>query len=71
MRPKTAELGGRERVPGPGSYDQTSRIQNSAVCGGKIGTSSRGELYVGDKFTPGPGAYNVRPNSAAAGPRYG
>lgn len=71
MRPKTAELNGAERVPGPGAYDQSSRIQNIGITGGKIGKSSRDDLYKGDKFTPGPGAYNLRPHSATSGPRYG
>jgi len=71
MRPKTAGGNSGTKVPGPGAYDQTSRILNQSVCGVKIGTGCRGELYDGERAAPGPGAYNLRPSTAGSGPKYG
>jgi len=31
MRPKTSNPGDKQRFPGPGSYDQTSRILNESI----------------------------------------
>ena len=70
MRPKTASMDGRGNSPGPGAYNQSSRILNQTSPNVRIGTSNRSDLYQGDKATPGPGAYGLRPSSAA-GPRYG
>lgn len=69
MRPKTASNDDRGRNPGPGAYNQTSRILNQSSPNIKIGTATRDGLYSGDKSAPGPGAYNLRPSSAA--PKYG
>ena len=71
MRPKTAGGNSGSKAPGPGAYDQTSRILNESIYGGRIGTAQRGELYTGEKSAPGPGAYNVRPSTAGSGPKYG
>jgi len=73
MRPRSANPDGRAKVPGPGTYDATSRIQNQTSPSFKMGTSKRDDLY-GNTSAPGPGAYNTRPNSAfnrESGPKYG
>jgi len=73
FRAKTNVPDGRTRVPGPGTYDQNSRIQNQTSPGYRIGTSQRSGLY-NTGANPGPGTYSTRPNSAFnrdSGPKYG
>jgi len=73
FRAKSATPDGRTKVPGPGTYEPTSRIQNQSSPSFKIGTSKRDNLY-NTNATPGPGSYTTRPNSAfnrESGPKYG
>lgn len=65
MRPKTALGDDRGRNPGPGAYDQTSRILNETIPTAKIGTAQRADLYQGDKSVPGPGSYNLKGTNSA------
>lgn len=70
---KTGVANDKTRVPGPGSYEQTSKIQNIASPGYRIGSAKRDGLYK-DSTTPGPGSYGTRPTSAfnkESGPKYG
>lgn len=72
FRVKTPAPGDNARVPGPGAYDQNSRVQNVTSPSFKIGTSKRSDLQ-GTGAAPGPGAYATRPNSAYnrdSGPKY-
>jgi len=73
FRLKTPTPGDNNRAPGPGAYDQNSRIQNLNSPSYKMGTSKRSNLST-TGFAPGPGAYATRPNSAygkESGPKYG
>jgi len=70
---KTALANDKTKVPGPGAYDQDSRIRNQASPGYRVGTAKRDGLYNSSE-TPGPGTYAVRPGSAfnrESGPKYG
>lgn len=62
----------RERSPGPGAYEQSSRILNRSMPSFRIGTGQR-ENYQGGKNTPGPGYYQLRSHNsygADSGPKY-
>jgi len=71
FRIKSAHPGqNRVTAPGPGAYDQTSKVGNQKAPSYRIGSSKRDDI-VRSGSTPGPGTYQTRPSTAADGPRYG
>jgi len=71
FRVKAAPEVDKTQVPGPGAYDQSSRIQSRKGPAFRIGSSKREDM-VRSGSTPGPGQYVTRPSTAyAEGPRYG
>jgi hypothetical protein len=63
----------KTKVPGPGAYEQDTKIMNQTSPGFRVGTAKRDGLYRTSE-TPGPGMYGVRPGSAFnkdSGPKYG
>lgn len=70
---KTPVLDNKTKVPGPGAYDQTSKILNITSPGYRLGSAKRDGLYT-SPATPGPGMYATRPSSSYnrdSGPKYG
>jgi hypothetical protein len=66
---KTAPMADKDKVPGPGAYDQSSKIINAGAPSYGMGTSKRDDLSKSG-LAPGPGAYSLKP-SVQEGPRFG